>query len=83
MRRFRVFFNKSSGVIARDRLKTVVLSDRLNCSPEITMQIKRDIKHVLSKYLELENADIKIHLDITTDVGQGVRNAKTIQIKGL
>ena len=83
MKRFRVFLNKNSGSVARERLKTVVLSDRLGCTPEMTMQIKRDIKRVLAKYLELDKVDVKVRLDITTEVGQGVKNVKTIQIKGL
>lgn len=83
MRRFHVFAKKNSGDIARDRIKTVVLSDRLSCTPEVTERIKKDIKTVLSKYLELDNTEVKIHLDITTEVGQGIDNVKTIQIKGL
>ena len=83
MKRFRVFFNKNSGNVARERLKTVVLSDRLNCTPEVTRQIKRDIRRVLAKYLEMDKVDVKVRLDITTEVGQGVKNVKTIQIKGL
>lgn len=56
------FRKKSSGNIAKDRLKMVLVSDRANCSPDIMEQIKNDMIHVLSKYVEidLDGLDIKI-----------------------
>jgi cell division topological specificity factor len=56
------FKKKSSGNVAKDRLKLVLVSDRANCSPDIMEQIKNDIIHVISKYVEidLEGQDIKI-----------------------
>ena len=57
-----LFKKKSSGNIAKDRLKLVLVSDRANCSPEIMEKIKNDIIQVISKYVEidLEGLDIKI-----------------------
>ncbi|MBP5306140.1 MAG: cell division topological specificity factor MinE [Lachnospiraceae bacterium] len=57
-----LFRKKSSGNIAKDRLKLVLVSDRANCSPEIMEKIKNDIIQVISKYVEidLEGLDIKI-----------------------
>lgn len=56
------FRRKSSGSIAKDRLKLVLVSDRANCSPDLMEQIKNDIIQVLSKYVEIdvEGLDIKI-----------------------
>ena len=58
------FFKRkpTSGNVAKDRLKLVLVSDRANCSPELMEQIKNDIINVLQKYLEidLEGLDIKI-----------------------
>ena len=56
------FRKKSSGNVAKDRLKMVLVSDRANCSPEIMEQIKNDLIYVLSKYVEidLEGLNIKI-----------------------
>lgn len=56
------FKKKSSSNVAKDRLKLVLVSDRANCSPDIMEQIKNDIIHVISKYVEidLEGLDIKI-----------------------
>ena len=36
------FRKKSSGNVAKDRLKLVLVSDRANCSPELMEQIKND-----------------------------------------
>lgn len=67
------FRKKSSGNIAKDRLKLVLVSDRANCSPEIMEQIKNDIINVISKYIEidLEGLDIKI-TQTESDDGNGV-----------
>lgn len=56
------FKKKSSSNVAKDRLKLVLVSDRAHCSPEIMEQIKNDIIHVISKYVEidLDGLDIKI-----------------------
>lgn len=56
------FKKKSSGSVAKERLKFVLVSDRANCSPEIMEQIKNDIINVLSKYVEIDTdgLDIKI-----------------------
>jgi len=84
MMNFKGFFHKNSGGIARDRLKVVLLSDRMKCSPEMTRLIKRDIVRVLEKYLEIEDTlNVEVRLDITRKIEQGVKNVKTIQIKGL
>ena len=61
--RFTDFFKKkSSGSVAKDRLKLVLVSNRANCSPELMEQMKNDIINVLSKYVEidLDGLDIKI-----------------------
>ncbi|MDO5422812.1 MAG: cell division topological specificity factor MinE [Eubacteriales bacterium] len=74
---------QTSGSIARDRLETVLMADRLNCSPETVEQMKHDIYAVMEKYLACDQFDISIHLDIAARVEQGGKHVKTIQIKGL
>ena len=56
------FRKKSSGNVAKDRLKLVLVSDRANCSPELMEQMKNDIIQVISKYVEIDidGLDIKI-----------------------
>ena len=60
----RNFFNRrKSREIAKDRLKILLISDRVNCSPEVMELIKTDIAKVLSKYMKIdsENMDIQIN----------------------
>ncbi|MBE5936700.1 MAG: cell division topological specificity factor MinE [Lachnospiraceae bacterium] len=56
------FKRKSSGSVAKDRLKLVLVSDRANCSPELMEQMKNDIIKVISRYVEIDlnGLDIKI-----------------------
>ena len=48
-----VFQKKNSGEIARSRLKILLASDKLNCSPDIMEMIKDDMIHMISKYMEM------------------------------
>lgn len=59
---FDMFKKKSSGDVAKDRLKLLLVSDRANCSPEIMEMIKNDIIKVISKYMviDAEGLDIQI-----------------------
>ena len=54
------FKKKSSGSVAKDRLKLVLVSDRANCSPELMEQIKNDIINVISKYVEIDAEGLDI-----------------------
>lgn len=56
-----IFKKKSSGDIAKDRLKLVLVSDRASCSPEIMQRIRSDIIEVLSKYAEIDQDGLDIH----------------------
>lgn len=68
------FHRKSSCQVAKDRLKILLISDRVNCSPEMMEMIKTDIAKVISKYMKIdaENMDIQIN----TKGNKGTRGAK-------
>ena len=57
-----IFKKKSSGDVAKDRLKLLLVSDRADCSPDVMEVIKNDIIQVISKYMEIdaEGLDIQI-----------------------
>lgn len=63
------FKKKSSGNVAKDRLKLVLVSDRANCSPEIMEQIKNDIINVISKYVEIDSEGLDIKITQTESEG--------------
>ena len=44
-----IFFRRrSSCQVARDRLKILLITDRVNCSPEMVELIKKDITKLIS-----------------------------------
>ena len=54
-----LFKKKTSGNVAKDRLKLVLVSDRANCSSEMMEMMKNDIIEVISRYMDID-ADVKI-----------------------
>ena len=64
------FRKKSSGDVAKDRLKLLLISDRANCSPEVMELIKNDIIKVISKYMEIDCENLDIQITQTEPDGQ-------------
>ena len=56
------FKKKSSGSLAKDRLKLVLISDRANCNPEIMESIKNDIIKVISKYMDFDESALDVQM---------------------
>lgn len=69
------FRRKSSCQVAKDRLRILLISDRVNCSPEMMELIKTDIAKVISKYMKIdaENMDIQIN----AKGSKGTRDGRT------
>ena len=66
------FRKKSSGDVAKDRLKLLLVSDRSSCSPELMEKIKNDIIEVISKYMEIDASGLDIQITQTeSDGGNG------------
>lgn len=59
------FKRKTSGDVAKDRLKLVLVSDRANCSTEVMEMIKNDIIEVISKYMEIDTDMLNIQITET------------------
>ncbi|MCR5756100.1 MAG: cell division topological specificity factor MinE [Acetatifactor sp.] len=70
-----LFGRKRSYQVAKDRLKILLISDRVNCSPEMMELIKADIGKVISKYMKIDaqNMDIQIN----TKASKGTQGKKT------
>ena len=62
---FSVFKKKKSSDVAKDRLKILLISDRVNCSPEILERIKADIAEVISKYMKIDVETMEIQISKT------------------
>ncbi|MFG6325846.1 MAG: cell division topological specificity factor MinE [Lachnospiraceae bacterium] len=65
-----IFKKKSSGDVAKDRLKLLLVSDRANCSPEIMELIKNDIINVIAKYMEIDSEGLDIQITQTESDGE-------------
>lgn len=52
----------SSVMIAKDRLKVLLVSDRVNCTPDAFEKIKMELFKTISKYLDVapEEFDVQI-----------------------
>lgn len=67
-----LFKKKSSGDMAKDRLKLLLVSDRASCSPEMMEQIKNEIIQVISKYMDIDTDGLDIQITQTeSDSGNG------------
>lgn len=62
MRFFSFFKRHTSGTIAKDRLKILLISDRTNCSQETLELIKNDIIAVISKYMMIDAKSTEIQI---------------------
>ncbi|MCL2364006.1 MAG: cell division topological specificity factor MinE [Defluviitaleaceae bacterium] len=52
--------------IARDRLKLVLMHDRVNCRPDLLDMMKNDIMKVLLKYMDIDEEELDIQVSQTT-----------------
>lgn len=68
------FFRKKSREIAKDRLKILLISDRVNCSPEMMEMIKNDIAKVISKYMKIDTKSMEIQISKTGTKGRNMKN---------
>lgn len=69
-----LFRKKNSRDIAKDRLKILLISDRVNCSPEMMEMIKSDIAKVISKYMKIDTKSMEIQISKTGNKGRSLKN---------
>lgn len=68
------FRRKSSREVAKDRLKILLISDRVNCSTETLEMIKHDIVRVISKYMKIDANSMEIQISKTSSHSGGSMN---------
>ena len=74
MRISNLFKRKTSRDIARDRLKILLISDRVNCSPEMLDLIKQDIAKVISRYMKIDTQNMEIQISKSSGRGRENKN---------
>ena len=57
-----LFRRKPSREVAKDRLKILLISDRVDCSPGILERIKKDIAEVISRYMKIDTNNMEIQI---------------------
>lgn len=65
-----LFRRKPSREVAKDRLKILLISDRVNCSPEILEMIKKDIAEVISRYMKIDTNNMEIQISKASTRGK-------------
>ena len=51
---------RKSGSIAKDRLKVLLIAERLECSPNVLVMLKNDMIQTASKYLAVDEQKVAI-----------------------
>lgn len=54
--------SKTSKSVAKERLKLVLVHDRVDCSPQLLDIIKSDILKVIANYAEIEEEGLEIKM---------------------
>lgn len=67
-----MYDSNSSGTIAKDRLKYLILKDRISCTTETLDMIKQDIIKVISNYIDIDKNNTNLTLE------QDIKNKKNI-----
>lgn len=62
---FKIFRQKKSREVAKDRLKLLLISDRADCSTEVIELIKNDMIKVISKYIEIDSEGMDVQITWT------------------
>lgn len=53
--------------VAKERLKKLLISDRIQCAPDAAERMSKDLFYTVSKYIEIKPEEF--HIDITrTDI---------------
>jgi len=55
--------------VARDRLKLVLIHDRVNCSTQLLEMLKNDIFKVLTKYMDIDETELDLQISQADDDG--------------
>ncbi len=51
--------------VAKDRLKALLVSDRVNCTPDTFEKLQKDLYKTISKYMEVIPDEFKVKMTST------------------
>lgn len=61
MRTFLRDKRRSAGY-ARDRMKLLLVSERIECSPQMIKMLKNDLVHTVKKYVTIKEDEVRIQI---------------------
>lgn len=61
MRAFSQAKGRSAGY-ARDRMKLLLVSERIGCSPQMMKMLKNDVIHTVKKYIAIDETQVRIRI---------------------
>lgn len=76
MRHFLRF--RKTRVIAKDRLKILLISDRMSCSPKTMDDIRDDIARVLSQYMKIDETQMEVEIRQMSEKEAGFANSPVL-----
>lgn len=65
MRNFLRRKQSASGNLAKDRLKLLLLSERIDCSPQTIIMLRNDVIHTISKYVTVDEEHVILQMTQT------------------
>ena len=66
------FPGRRSGLVAKDRLKLVLSSERLDCTPQMMTMLKNDMIRAVDKYFSVQDKKVEIRY---------IKNRSTLLVK--
>lgn len=52
--------NRKSSSVAKERLKMILISERIDCTPQMMLMLKNDVIRTVSKYIPVDEEQVKI-----------------------
>lgn len=78
------FFGRDNGAskdVAKERLRLVLVHDRVNISPQVVEALKEDLISVINKYMEIDQASLEVSLNSSDGTMALVANIPVLGIR--
>jgi cell division topological specificity factor len=80
---FRRETHKSSKHVAQERLRLVLMHDRMDLSPQVLEDLRTDLMNVIKDYMEIDENEMMINLEQDNKCVALVANIPVVKMKRL
>ena len=80
---FRRETHKSSKHVAQERLRLVLMHDRMDLSPQVLEDLRTDLMNVIKDYMEIDENEMLINLEQDNKCVALVANIPVVKMKRL